>query len=176
MSDQLRQVERECCLVVLKPDCVARGLIGEAITKLERAGLKIIKMDMRTASKELAQKHYAELREKYSEKIFNEVVEFLTSGPVVAMVFVGIDACNVIRKLIGSTYPNEATPGTFRGDYCHISKKYSRKTDTTVMNLIHASASAEEARNEICLWFPQIKEEKYARADEVYHWGTTGDW
>ena len=163
----------EKTLVILKSDAVERGLVGELITRFERVGLKIVALKLVRASIELADRHYGDLVERYSEKLGVEravaikkgMVEFLTSGPVVPLVLEGVNACAVVRKMVGSTYPDQATPGTIRGDYAHISQAYANGIGIAVKNLVHASGNPEEAKIEIALWF---KTEELADYEPVH--------
>lgn len=127
-------------LVLIKPDAVARGLIGEIIGRIERKGLRITRMDLRTIDRELAGHHYAEHADK---PFYDELVSFITSGPLVAMVVEGPDAVAHLRALMGATKPVEATPGSIRGDHA---------TEITE-NLIHGSDAPETAEREIKLFF-----------------------
>nr|3VVT_A Chain A, Nucleoside diphosphate kinase [synthetic construct]3VVT_B Chain B, Nucleoside diphosphate kinase [synthetic construct] len=130
----------ERTFVMIKPDGVQRGLIGEIISRFERKGLKIVAMKMMRISREMAEKHYAEHREK---PFFSALVDYITSGPVVAMVLEGKNAVEVVRKMVGATNPKEAAPGTIRGDFgLDVGK-----------NVIHASDSPESAEREISLFF-----------------------
>jgi nucleoside-diphosphate kinase len=126
-----------------KPDAVERGLVGEIIARIERKGLRIVAMDLRTADRALAEAHYDEHRDK---PFFGELVDFLTRGPVVAMVVEGPDdqAFGIMRTLIGKTKVEDAQPGSIRGDFA----------TTTNENLVHGSDSNESAAREISLWFP----------------------
>ncbi len=125
---------------MLKPGVVNRRLVGEVIERLEKKGFKLVGLKLMNVSTELAQKHYAEHVDK---PFFGELVDYITSGPVVAMVWQCDDCVTLIRKVCGATKPTEAMPGTIRGDYCtHTSK-----------NIIHASDSDESAEREIALWF-----------------------
>ena len=131
-------------LVLVKPDGVKKGLIGEIISRLEKKGLKIAAMRMLQMDKALARKHYAVHDGK---PFFAGLVEFITSGPVVAVVVEGDKSVEVVRKLMGETDPVKAVPGTIRGDYgLDIGE-----------NLIHGSDSEENARTEIALFFPDLK-------------------
>ncbi len=128
------------CFTMLKPGVVNRRLVGEVIERLEKKGFKLVGLKLMNVSTELAQKHYAEHVDK---PFFGELVDYITSGPVVAMVWQCDDCVTLIRKVCGATKPTEAMPGTIRGDYCtHTSK-----------NIIHASDSDESAEREIALWF-----------------------
>jgi nucleoside-diphosphate kinase len=130
----------ERSLVLLKPDTVQRGLIGELISRLEEKGLKVAGMKLMKVSDELAREHYEEHVEK---DFFSDLFDFITSSPIVAMVVEGEQAISVIREMMGATNPFEAKPGTIRGDY---------GLDLT-KNLIHGSDSAESAKREIGLFF-----------------------
>ncbi len=138
---------------MIKPDAVQRGLIGEIISRLERKGLKIVAMKMLNVSRELAERHYAEHREK---PFFESLVDYITSAPVVAMVVEGKNAVKVVRTLVGATNPQEALPGTIRGDFgMDIGR-----------NVIHASDSLESAEREISLFFKPEEIVEYKRIDE----------
>ena len=131
-------------LVLVKPDGVKKGLIGEIISRLEKKGLKIAAMRMLQMDKAMARKHYAVHDGK---PFFAGLVDFITSGPIVAVVVEGDKSVEVVRKLMGETDPVKAAPGTIRGDYgLDIGE-----------NLIHGSDSEENARTEIALFFPDLK-------------------
>jgi len=130
----------ERSLVLIKPDAMQRGLTGEIISRLEKRGLKIVAMKMLQMDKGLAQRHYAVHEGK---AFFNELVDFITSSPIIASIFQGKDAVNVIRQTMGATDPAKALPGTIRGDFgLDIGH-----------NLIHGSDSVENASKEITLFF-----------------------
>ena len=131
-------------LVLVKPDGVKKGLIGEIISRLEKKGLKIAAMRMLQMDKAMARKHYAVHDGK---PFFAGLVDFITSAPIVAVVVEGDKSVEVVRKLMGETDPVKAAPGTIRGDYgLDIGE-----------NLIHGSDSEENARTEIALFFPDLK-------------------
>lgn len=132
----------ERSLVLLKPDTVQRGLIGELIGRLEDKGLKVAGMKLMEVGEDLAKKHYKEHLEK---DFFSDLFDFITSGPIVAMVVEGDQVISVIRKMMGATNPFEANPGTIRGDY---------GLDLT-KNLVHGSDSPESADREINLFFSE---------------------
>jgi nucleoside-diphosphate kinase len=135
---------RERTLVLIKPDGVARGLVGEIIARIERKGLRLAAMDLRTVDAELARRHYAEHDGK---PFFDSLVEFITGGPLVAAVVEGDRAIAGFRQLAGGTDPvDKAVPGSIRGDFALI----------TQYNLVHGSDSPESAQREIALWFPQL--------------------
>ncbi|HLE06334.1 MAG TPA: nucleoside-diphosphate kinase, partial [Candidatus Nanoarchaeia archaeon] len=140
----------EQTLVLIKPDGVYRGLIGEVVMRFERAGLKIVAMEMKWIEKDFAKKHYS----AHLNKAFYPGLEhYITAGPVVAMVIEGVSAVSVIRKMVGVTEPEKAIPGTIRGDYCHINVQQADAENKSICNIIHASGSVEESKHEIMLWF-----------------------
>lgn len=145
--------ELQRSLVLIKPDGVLRGLIGEVISRFEKAGLKIIAMKMIWVDEDFAKEHYFDVGERHGEKVLKNLVNYITEGPVVAMCLEGVEAVELIRKLVGSTYPSEALPGTIRGDYSHISRGYANAKNKKVANLIHASENEEIAEMELRLWF-----------------------
>jgi nucleoside-diphosphate kinase len=160
----------ERTLVVIKPDGVKRGLVGEIIRRIERTGLKIVAMKMVWADKNFAKKHYFDVEERHGKTVFESLVGYLTEGPVVAICFEGIKAISLVRKIVGATYPDEALPGTIRGDFCHISKDYANKNKRRVGNLVHASAKEADAKTELALWFSvnELHDYKISHQDEVY--------
>ena len=149
------EAEFQRTFVMVKPDGVERGVIGEVISRLERKGLKIVGMKMLKIGEELAKNHYAEHKEK---PFFDSLVAYITSGPVVAMVVEGKEAIRVVRTLVGATNPVDASPGTIRGDF---GMDLGR-------NIIHASDGKETAEYEINLWFKREEICDYKRIDEVW--------
>jgi len=145
----------ERTLVLLKPDAVQRRLMGRIISRIEEKGLKIVAMKMMQVTRELAERHYAEHKEK---PFFGELVSFITSGPVVAMVVEGPSAIEVVRKMMGNTNPLEAAPGTIRGDYGL----------SITMNLIHGSDSPETSAREIPIFFDEEEILHYDIADSKW--------
>ena len=131
-------------LVLIKPDGVKRQICGEILTRYERKGLIIKAMKLLQTPKELAQEHYAEHKDK---SFFCELVDFITSGPVLAFVLAGKNAVTSVRTINGATNPVDATPGSIRGDYAL----------TMDSNVVHASDSVDSAAREIHLWFPEYK-------------------
>jgi len=130
-------------LVLVKPDGVRRGLAGEVISRLERKGLTLVAMELRTLDRATAEEHYGEHRER---PFFGELVEFITGGPLVALVVEGPNAVAGTRRLMGVTNPVESTPGSIRGDYAlEIGQ-----------NLVHGSDSEESAAREIGIFFPSL--------------------
>ena len=130
----------ERTLILVKPDAFARGLTGEIIARFERKGLRIVALEQRTLTRELAERHYAEHAER---PFFGELVEFITSGPLVALVLEGQDAVKAARQLIGSTNPLEATTGSIRGDFAL----------SIGQNMVHGSDSPESGERESKLFF-----------------------
>ena len=132
----------ERTLVLVKPDAVEKGLIGEVIARIERKGLTIAALDMREVERSVAEEHYAEHKDK---PFFGDLLEFITSGKVVAMIVEGPRAVAAFRQVAGGTDPvDKAVPGTVRGDYA-LETQY---------NLVHGSDSVESAERELKLWFP----------------------
>ena len=133
---------------MLKPGVLNRRIAGEVINRLERKGLRLVGLKMMQISSELASKHYAEHKEK---PFFGKLCSYITSAPVVAMVWEGDDCVTIVRKVVGATKPSEAAPGTIRGDFCAH----------TNYNVIHASDSDESAAREIGLFF---------KDEEIFNW------
>ena len=133
----------ERTLILVKPDAFARNLTGEIIARFERKGLRLAALNQLTMTRELAESHYAEHLEK---PFFGELAEFITSGPLVAMVLEGPSAVVAARQVIGSTNPLEASPGSIRGDLALV----------TGENLVHGSDSTESAAREIGIFFPDL--------------------
>ena len=130
-------------LVLVKPDGVRRGLAGEVISRLEQKGLTLVAMELRTLERATAEEHYGEHRER---PFFGELVEFITGGPLVALVVEGPNAVAGVRRLMGVTNPVEAVPGSIRGDHAlEIGQ-----------NLVHGSDSEESAKREIGIFFPNL--------------------
>lgn len=186
----------EQTLLVVKPDGVQRALSGEIISRLEKAGLKIVAMKMLKASREMIEKHYTTSEEflrgmggktiatykefggdvmtemgttdelELGKKIREWLIDFLSSDPVVAVVFEGHHAVTQMRKIVGATVPCFANPGTIRGDYTTDAPDLANAKKRPVKNLVHASGSVEEAKSEIALWFKPEEIMSYKRCDE----------
>ena len=138
---------------MVKPDGTSRGLVGEVVSRVEAKGLKIAAMKMMEIDEDLAKRHYGEHEGK---PFFADLLSFITSGPVVAMVVEGREAVSIARTLIGNTDPKEAGPGTIRGDFgIDVGR-----------NLVHGSDSLESAKREISLFFTQEEIIEYKRTDE----------
>lgn len=146
----------EQTLVVFKPDAMQRGLVGEILTRFERVGLRIVGTKMLAPDNEHYYKHYEEigkLRTRAGEHIFDITLQMMSAGPVIAMVFEGVEAVALVRKLVGTTEPKSSAPGTIRGDFSHMSYGYADAEDKGIPNLIHASGDPAEAEKEISHWF-----------------------
>ena len=126
--------------LMVKPDGVQRGLVGEIMSRFEKKGLKLVAAKLMVIPKETAEKHYAEHKDK---KFFPSLISYITSGPVFAMVWEGENAVQVCRNIMGKTNPQESAPGTIRGDYCMV----------TGVNIIHGRDSPESAAREIGIFF-----------------------
>ncbi|NLL99921.1 MAG: nucleoside-diphosphate kinase [Treponema sp.] len=145
----------EKCFVMLKPGVLNRRIAGEIISRLEKKGLRLVAMKLMQISDELSKQHYAEHEGK---NFFGELTSYITSAPVIAMVWAGDNCVQVVRKLVGATKVEEAIPGTIRGDYCLH----------TPHNIIHASDSNLSAEREINLFFNSI--EIFDWNDEINSW------
>lgn len=152
-------------LVLLKPDAIQRGVCGEIIHRFERAGFNINAIKMIQVSEELSKKHYAEHVEK---SFYVGLEKMITESPLIAIVLSGIDTVAVVRKLVGSTYPNNAPAGTIRGDFAHHSLESRDSHGLAIANLIHASSSLEAAEQEIALWFKPEEIIEYNKIDDKY--------
>jgi nucleoside-diphosphate kinase len=137
----------ERTLVIVKPDAVRRGLVGEVFGRLERKGLTLVALELRTVDRELAERHYAEHRDR---PFYPALIEFITSGPIVAAVVEGDEAVAVVRALVGATDGRQAGAGTIRGDLSLSNRE----------NLVHASDGAESAAREIATFFPHLGAER----------------
>jgi len=145
----------EQTFVMIKPDGVQRNLVGEIVGRLEKKGLKLCALKMIQVSRDLAEEHYAEHREK---PFFDELVGFITSGPAVAMIWEGLGAVQVVRRMMGSTNPQEAASGTIRGDYALFMGN----------NVVHGSDSLESASREITLFFQPEELITYTKALDLW--------
>jgi nucleoside-diphosphate kinase len=133
----------ERSLVLLKPDAVRRGLLGEILGRFERKGLAVEALELRTMDAALADQHYADHVDK---AFYPPLKDFMTSGPLVALVLSGDEVIEVVRAMIGSTDGRKAAAGTIRGDFALSNRE----------NLVHASDSPESAKRELALWFPEL--------------------
>lgn len=141
--------------LMIKPDGVQRGLCGEIVSRFEKKGLKLVAMKLMLIPKETAEKHYGEHKDK---KFFPSLIKYITSGPVLAMVWEGENAVQVCRNLMGKTNPQESAPGTIRGDYAMV----------TGVNIIHGSDSPASAEREIGIFFKPEELVEYKRTMESW--------
>uniref|UniRef100_A0A1A7Z6Z0 Nucleoside diphosphate kinase n=1 Tax=Iconisemion striatum TaxID=60296 RepID=A0A1A7Z6Z0_9TELE len=132
----------ERTFIAVKPDGVQRKLVGEIVRRFEKRGFKLVGLKLVKASEDVLREHYWDLRNK---PFFSGLISYMSSGPVVAMVWQGLDVVRTARKMLGETNPADSLPGTIRGDFCVEVGK----------NVIHGSDSMESAMKEICLWFRQ---------------------
>jgi nucleoside-diphosphate kinase len=194
---------QEKTLVIIKPDGIQRSMIGEVIKRLERVGLKLVAIDMNVPTEEKIRAHYlvdpdwcrkagqksmdAYLNKglncpfkdpfEAGEKVLNNLVKYMTSGPVVAMVWQGAHAVSIVRKMVGSTEPLSSDVGTIRGDFVLDSYQMSDLNSRSVRNLIHASGSVDDAKKEIPHWFVPEKVINYRLIQEqiLYDVNLDGD-
>ncbi len=158
----------ERTLVLLKPDAVARGLIGRVIQRFEDAGLKIVGAKMVWMDKDFGKKHYFDVAERRGDKVLDALLDFMTAGPVLAMVIEGVHAVDVVRKMVGGTEPKTALPGTIRGDFAHHSFVHTDGKGVAIKNLVHASGNQKEAEYEIKLWFKDNEMHSYKTVHEIH--------
>ncbi|MBN1385617.1 nucleoside-diphosphate kinase [Candidatus Woesearchaeota archaeon] len=152
-------------LVLLKPDCVQRMLSGRIISRFEDAGMKIVGMKFIWITPDFAKRHYA----AHIQKAFYPGLEkYITEGPVIAMVLEGLHAVETVRKIVGPTEPRKAMPGTIRGDFAHHSYEYTDAKGKSIKNLIHASGSIEEAKQEIILYFKDDELHSYKSVHDIH--------
>lgn len=196
MNKNKTDLKQEKTCVIIKPDGVKRGLVGECIKRVEQRGLKLIATKMVQASELQAEKHYPGTKEwmigmggktletykkygkdakkelgtndplKIGQMVYKWNTEFLTSGPVVVMIFSGIHAIDMVRKIVGKTLPVFAEMGTIRGDFSVDSPALANAGKRAVHNLVHASGDQEEAEREIKHWFSEKEIHDYKRAEE----------
>lgn len=161
----------EKTLIVFKPDSVQRGLVGRILTRFEQVGLKIIATKMIAPDKQHYYRHYEEIGKmitRRGKEKFDVTLEMMVQGPVIAMVLEGVEAVDLVRKLVGATEPKSAAPGTIRGDFSHMSFQYADSEGKGVPNLIHASGNIEEAAEEISHWFSDDELYSYHRTSERF--------
>ncbi len=155
----------ERTFVMIKPDGVKRTLVGEIIKRFENVGLKLVGMKMTWIDRDFSKKHYSAHVQK---PFYPGVEEFIISGPVIAMVFEGVHAIEVVRKIVGGTEPKSAIPGTIRGDYTHVSYSHADDKKMALRNVIHASGDKNDAEKEIALWFSGEELFKYKNVHEEH--------
>ena len=146
----------ERTLIVFKPDAVMRGIVGEVLTRFEKAGIKIVGAKMLQPDYQHFYDHYegiGTLKTRKGDEIFESQMSTMQDGPVLAMVLEGVEVVDLVRKMVGSTEPKSAAPGTIRGDYAHISYGAASAAGKGVSNVLHASADSAEAKLEVAHWF-----------------------
>lgn len=161
----------EQTLIIFKPDSLQRGIVGEILSRFERVGLKIVGMKMIFPTKDQYYVHYENIGKVISrrgEQTFNRVLETMMGGPVIAAVLEGVEAIEVVRKMVGTTEPKSSPVGTIRGDYCHISYGRADAEHKGTPNVIHASADANDAEQEIQHWFSDSELYDYQAVHEKF--------
>jgi nucleoside-diphosphate kinase len=161
----------ERTLIILKPDAVKRGIVGEILTRFERVGLKIVAAKMIQPDYDHYYRHYEDIGKMVSrrgKKAFDVTLEMMNEGPVIAIVLEGVESVALVRKMVGTTEPKEAQPGTIRGDYAHISFGHANKEGIGIPNIIHASGEPKEAEEEIAHWFSESEIFEYETVYETY--------
>ena len=146
----------EQTLIIFKPDAVQRGIIGEILTRFEKAGFKVVGLKMTEPDYDHYHEHYegiGTLKTRKGEEIFESTLASMQDGPVVAMVIEGVEAVEAVRKMVGDTEPKSALPGTIRGDYAHVTYGQASSVGRGVANIVHESADSVEAEKEIKHWF-----------------------
>ncbi len=148
----------EKTLVIMKPDAVQRGIVGEIISRFEKVGLKIVGTKMLQPSYDQYFHHYeniGKLISRRGQKTFDVTLTMMKQGPVIAFVLEGVEAAGLVRKMVGATEPKSALPGTIRGDYSHMSYGHADANELGIPNIVHASGDAQEAELEIAHWFSE---------------------
>ena len=161
----------ERTLVILKPDTVKRGLVGEIVTRFEKVGLKIIGIKMVQPDEQHYYHHYETVGKMVTRRgkdIFDATLAMMNEGPVIIAVLEGVEAVSLVRKMVGATEPKAALPGTIRGDYSHISFAHANKEGIATPNIIHASGDVAEAQQEIAHWFAKEELFEYQAMHEHY--------
>lgn len=163
----------ERTLVIFKPDAVQRGIVGEVLSRFEKVGLKIVGMKMVNPDEEHYYHHYETIGKMVSrrgEAQFRVQLGAMQEGPVIAAVFEGVEAAELVRKLVGATNTKEAAPGTIRGDYAHASLDHVNAHNVALPTIVHASGDAKEAEQELKHWFSE--QEIYADYQTVHEYFT----
>jgi nucleoside-diphosphate kinase len=161
----------ERTLIIFKPDAVQRGIIGEILSRFEKAGLKVVGSKMLMPTHEQFHHHYetiGKVMTRRGQEVLDMTISMMQNGPVLAMVLEGVEAAGLVRKLVGATEPKSALPGTIRGDYSHMSYAHADANKVGIPNLVHASGDAEEAKLEIAHWFSEAELFEYETAHEKF--------
>jgi nucleoside-diphosphate kinase len=192
MDNKGKEKMMERTLVIIKPDAVQRGIVGDITHRFEKVGLKLAAMKMLFATKEQLEEHYYKDDEwlirvgkgviknknypkdydpkKAGQEIVDSLMDDMKLSPVIAMVIEGHNAINVVRKLTGSTNIEEALPGTIRGDYSHDTYGLANVSDRPIITIIHASGDLPDAEKEIKIWFPNNEIFDYEKMDAAWHY------
>jgi nucleoside-diphosphate kinase len=161
----------ERTLIIFKPDAVMRGIVGEVLSRFEKAGFKIVGAKMVQPDYEHYHQHYegiGTLKSRKGDDIFESQLKNMQQGPVIAMVLEGVEAVETVRKMVGATEPKSALPGTIRGDYAHVSYGQANASGRSVSNVLHASADSDEAAKEIAHWFSESEMHEYETVHERF--------
>lgn len=162
---------QERTLIVFKPDAVQRGIVGEILSRFEKAGFKIVGAKMLKPDYDHYFHHYENIGKMVSrrgQKVFDITLEMMNEGPVIAFVLEGVEAVALVRKMVGTTEPKSALPGTVRGDYSHMSFAHADSNEIGIPNILHASGDPEEAKAEITHWFSENELFEYETAHEKF--------
>ena len=162
---------QERTLIILKPDAVQRGIVGDVLSRFEKVGLKIVGSKMLKPDHAHYTHHYetiGKVATRRGQKVFDITLAMMNAGPVIAFVLEGIEAASLVRKMVGATEPKSALPGTIRGDYSHMSYAHADTNEVGIPNLIHASGDAEEAKLEVAHWFSESELFDYETAHEKF--------
>ncbi|HEX7633088.1 MAG TPA: nucleoside-diphosphate kinase [Candidatus Saccharimonadales bacterium] len=161
----------EKTLIILKPDTVQRGIVGEIITRFEKRGLKIVAAKMLQPDYDHYFEHYegiGTLKTRKGDEIFESQLSSMLDGPVIAMILEGAEAIEAVRTMVGDTQPKTAAPGTIRGDFAHVNYGAASSVGKGVANIVHASATPEEAKKEIAHWFKPEEIVSYEATHEKF--------
>jgi len=162
---------QERTLIIFKPDAVQRGIVGEILARFEKAGFKIVGSKMLKPDYDHYFKHYENIGKMVSrrgQKVFDITLEMMNEGPVIAFVLEGVEVVAMVRKMVGTTEPKSALPGTIRGDYSHMSFAYADAEEVGIPNILHASGDPAEAAAEIAHWFSENELFEYETAHERF--------
>lgn len=158
-------------LVVFKPDAVSRSIVWEVLSRFEKLWYKIVGMKMMQPDRDFWYYHYETIGAVVSrrgEKVFEGLLEIMTTTPVIAMVLEWVDTVENVRKIVGKTEPFSSAPGTIRWDYAHMSFSYADATQKWLLNIVHASWNAEEAQKEIDHWFKKEELFDYLKPNDTF--------
>jgi nucleoside-diphosphate kinase len=161
----------ERTLIIFKPDAVQRGIVGEILNRFEKVGLKIVGMKMIRPGKDEFYHHYETIGKVVSrrgQQVFENTLDMMMEGPVIAAVLEGIEAVTLVRKMVGATEPKSSEPGTIRGDFAHMSYKHGDAHAVGIPNLVHASGDENESVAEIAHWFSESELFNYETVHEKF--------